>query len=334
MRAVVTGAGGFVGGAVARQLLTRGDEVVALSRGHYPALEALGAESAQVDLTAPEGLDAAIAGADVVFHVAAKTGVWGSRESFWSINVDGTQRLLDAARRAGVGRFVFTSSPSATFDGLDADGLTEADCPYPDQFESFYPESKAEAERRVLDANDEHFATTALRPHLVWGPGDPHLLPRLISRRKQGRLAIVGDGTNRVDLTYVDNAAAAHLQACDALATNSANAGKAYFVTDGSPVVLWEWLNGFLEAVGLEPVSRRVSLGTARRVGSVLEQGWRWFGLGGEPPMTRFVAAQLATAHWYDLTAAREDFGYAPVVSPEQAYGLAVAYFRDRVDGL
>ncbi len=334
MRAVVTGAGGFVGGAIARQLLARGDEVVALARGHYPALEALGATSARIDLTSPTGLDEALTGADVVFHVAAKTGVWGSRDAFWSINVDGTQALLDAARRVGVGRFVFTSSPSATFDGHDADGLSEADCPYPERFESFYPESKAEAERRVLAANDQTFATTALRPHLVWGPGDPHLLPRVISKRKQGRLAIVGAGQNRVDLTFVENAAVAHLQACDALSGSSANAGKAYFVTDGAPVVLWDWLNGFLESVGLDPVKRRVSLSTARKAGAVLELVWRWLGLKGEPPMTRFIASQLATAHWYDLTAAKEDFGYTPLVSPEEGLERAVVYFRERVEQL
>ncbi|MEE2752234.1 MAG: NAD-dependent epimerase/dehydratase family protein, partial [Myxococcota bacterium] len=213
MRALVTGGGGFLGSAITRQLLSRGDQVTILSRGRYPAVEALGADALQLDLTDPTGLEEAVSGMDVVFHLASKTGVWGPRSSFMQINVEGTQNLLEACRSANVRRFVYTSSPSATFDGSDAENASESDCSYPDRFESEYPESKAVAEQMVLAANSEHMATTALRPHLIWGPGDPHIIPRLIERRKQGRLAQVGDGTNKVAITYIDNAAIAHLQA-------------------------------------------------------------------------------------------------------------------------
>jgi nucleoside-diphosphate-sugar epimerase len=329
MHALVTGGGGFLGRAIVEQLLDRGDTVRVMARGDYPALRALGAETVRHDLRQREGLDAHLEGIDVVFHVASKTGVWGPAESFFSINVTGTENLLDAAQAAGVRRFVYTSSPSATFSGGDAENATEADCPYPDHFEAPYPQSKAEAEKRVLAANSEAFATTALRPHLIWGPRDPHILPRLMVRRQQGRLMRVGSGRNKVGITYIDNAAASQLQAADALAPGSANAGKAYFITDPDPVVLWTWIDQFLTRVGLEPVARSISPGLAHLAGTVLEWLWRTFDRPGEPPMTRFVAKELATSHWYDLSAAREDFGYTPVVGPDEGMERAVAWFRD-----
>lgn len=328
MRALVTGGGGFLGRAITEQLLARGDEVQILARGRYREVEALGATSVQLDLTESDGLEAALNGVDIVFHVASKTGVWGPRAEYMSVNVDGTRNLMAAAEAAGVQRFVYTGSPSATFDGGDAENATEADCTYPERFESDYPESKAIAERLVLAANTATFATTALRPHLIWGPRDPHIVPRLMERRQQGRLARVGDGTNKVAITYIDNAAAAHLQAADVLSPGSPNAGKAYFISDADPVVLWAWIDQLLVDVGLEAIDRDVSLATARRIGVVLEWVWRVLRLGGEPPMTRFVAAQLAASHWYDLSAARRDFGYAPVIGPEEAMARTVAAFR------
>lgn len=329
MRTVVTGGGGFLGAEIVAQLRARGDEVVVLGRGRYPAVEALGATCVPWDLAVERtGLADVLRGADVVIHTAAKAGVWGLLAEYRNINVDGTRRMLEASRAAGVPRFVYTSSPSCTFDGQDHEGRTEADCPYPTRFEAIYPATKAEAERLVLAANGPDLATTALRPHLIWGPGDPHLLPRLINRQRAGRLAMVGDGRNRVGLTHVANAAVAHVQAADALRPGSRNAGKAYFVTDPEPVVLWDWTNRLLTEVGAGPVTRRVPLGLARAGGAVLEGIWRLFGLSGEPPMTRFVASQLATSHWYDLRGAREDFGLTAVTDPDAAFRDTVAYFR------
>ena len=329
MHALVTGGGGFLGRAITEQLLARGDQVTILSRGRYLEVEALGAAGVQCDLSAPgPELAEVLAQVDVVFHVASKTGVWGSRASFFQANVEGTKNLLSAARKAGVRRFVYTSSPSATFDGGDAEGKTEAEAPYPEHFEAPYPESKAVAEKFVLDQNSDELATTALRPHLIWGPRDPHILPRLISRRKQGRLMRIGDGTNKVGITFIDNAAVAHLQAADVLAPGAANAGKAYFITDPEPVSLWPWIDGFLQSVGVPAISRGVSPGFALFMGGMLEWVWRTFGLSGEPPMTRFVAAEMATSHWYDLSAARSDFGYAPIVGPEDGLARAADYFK------
>jgi len=329
MHALVTGGGGFLGRAITEQLLARGDAVTILSRGRYPEVEALGARGVQCDLSAPgDALDSVLSDVDIIFHVASKTGVWGPRASFFQANVDGTRNLLEAAQRAGVRRFVYTSSPSATFDGGDAAGKTEAEAPYPTHFEAPYPESKAVAEKLVLDANSADIATTALRPHLIWGPRDPHILPRLIARHKQGRLMRVGDGTNKVGITYIDNAAVAHLQAADVLAFDAPNAGKAYFITDLEPVLLWPWIDGVLTGVGLPPIGRSVSAGLAKFVGGVLEWVWRTFRRPGEPPMTRFVAAEMATSHWYDLTAARTDFGYTPLVGPQEGLDRALAWAK------
>lgn len=316
MRALVTGGGGFLGRAITAQLLERGDSVTILSRTRYPEVEALGADGLTADLSRDvPGLAEQLAGIDVVFHVAARAGMWGPRESFWSINVDGTRRILEAARQAGVGRFVYTSSPSAVWSGGDEVNLSEADCPYPTAYLTTYPESKAAAERLVLAASSPQMATTALRPHLIWGPGDPHLIPRLIDRAS--RLRIIGTGDNKVGITYVDNAAWAHLLAADALAPGSANDGKAYFITDDEPVMLWPWLNDLFAEMGIPPVTKRISQATAERVAGAAEWVWRTFRRPGEPPMTRFVARSMSTHHHYDLSAARSDFGYHQKVDPK-----------------
>lgn len=315
MKAFVTGGNGFLGGAVVRHLRAAGHEATAASR------------TTGVDIGDADGLARAMEGHDAVFHVAAKTGVWGPRAEFERSNVTGTRNVIDACRRVGVSRLVFTGSPSCVFDGKDHRNATN-ELPYPDTFESDYPRTKAQSERMVRDTNDDSLATVSLRPHLIWGPGDPHLLPRLLARARAGRLRIVGDGANEVSITYIDNAAAAHLQAMDALRPGSPCAGNAYFVNDPEPVQLWPWLNGLFVRLGLPPVDRRISLTTARAVGTVAEGVWSLFGLEGEPPMTRFVASQLATSHSYDVGAAVRDFGYAPVVDPQTALDRTVEAFR------
>jgi len=261
-------------------------------------------------------------------HTAAMVGMWGKREDFWRINVEGTQNLIDAARAAGVTRFVFTSSPSVTFSGEDEVGVGQ-DAAYPEQFLAFYPETKAEAERRALAAHDpDGMRVTSLRPHLIWGPGDPHLIPRLVDRAKKGRLRIVGDGTNVVDITYIDNAAIAHVQALDALGRSGDEpnpGGKPYFISNDEPVELWPWINGLLGRLGVKPVTSRVSLSTAERVGGMMERGFKILPTDKEPPMTRFIARQLATSHWYDMGPAKRDFGYAPEVSMDEGLERLVA---------
>ena len=334
MRALVTGGGGFLGRAVTEQLLARGDEVTILARGRYPQVEALGARAVSADLRDPASLDGLLEGVDVVFHVASKTGVWGPRDEFMSINVEGTRNLLAAARAQGVRRFVYTSSPSCVHAGRDEEGVTEADCPYPSHFETAYPESKAAAERLVLAANDDGLATTSLRPPLIYGAGEPHMLPRLMDRHARGRLRPIGSGQNRVGLTYVDNAAVAHLQAADALSPGSPNAGRAYFITDGGSVLLWPWIDAFLQGVGMKPLPGPVPLGPVKVAAGLMEWVWRSFGLEGEPLMTRFAATQLATSHWYDLSAATSDFGYRPRVDGEEGTRRTIQAFRARPGGV
>ena len=317
MKILVTGGGGFLGKAIVRQLLERGDEVRIVARSDYPEVREMGAETHQGDLGESGVATEAASGCDVIIHTAAKAGVWGKREDYIRSNVTATAHILEACRANGINKLVFTSSPSVTFDGGDAEGAGN-DLPYPDEFLSYYPETKAAAEKLVLDANGPELMTVSLRPHLIWGPGDPHLIPRVVERARAGQLKIVGDGQNVVDLTYVENAAVAHLQALDGLESHDAPpAGNAYFVSDDDPVELWPWINNLLGRLDIPPVTSTVSPKLAYAAGSVLETGFKAFGITKrEPKMTRFVARQLATSHWYDMGPAKRDFGYEPIVDP------------------
>lgn len=318
MRAFVTGGGGFLGTRIVELLRARGDEVVSYSRAAHPHLERLGARCERGDVCDARALELAMRGADIVFHVAAKAGVWGPRAEFERVNVEGTRAVLAAARVNAITRFVHTSSPSVCFDGRDHVAASN-DLSHASQWTCDYPRTKAEAERMVLAAHAPDFATCALRPHLVFGPGDPHLLPRVVARARQGKLVVVGDGTNRVSLTFVDNAAWAHLDAADRLEPRARHAGRAYFVNQAEPVVLWTWIGELVKALGLPAPRRRVSLGSARVLGRSCEVLWRLLGRASEPPLTRFVAEQLATTHTYSLAPARADFGYEERVSLSDA---------------
>lgn len=314
MKVFVTGAGGFLGAALTRLLRARGDQVTGFARGHYPALVELGVRMVRGDVGDRTALTAALAGHDVVVHAAAKAGVWGDPGEYYRINVEGTEIVIAACRAAGVGRLVYTSSPSVVFTGRDQENLDET-APYPAHYEAAYPETKAKAERAVLAANGPGLATVALRPHLIWGPGDPHIAPRLVERARTGRLRIVGSGTNRVDATFIDNAAHAHVLAVDRLRPGHPSAGRAYFIANGEPMPLWDLINGIVTAHGAPPAARRVPTWAALALGGTLEKVHRWLSWPGEPIMTRFVAREMATSHWFNLTAARRDLDYVPVVS-------------------
>lgn len=318
MRALVTGGGGFLGTALCRLLRERDWEVRSISRGEHAHLAELGVEHRCADLTDLDALTSAAEGRDVVFHVAAKAGVWGRREEYHRINVVGTHNVLAACHAASVPRLVHTSSPSVCFDGTDHVNARN-DLPLATSFLAHYPASKAEAEREVLAAGGQGLATCALRPHLIFGPGDPHLLPRLVARARAGRLARVGNGENEVTLCYVENAALAHLQAAERLEPNAPHAGRAYFIGQREPVNLWRWIDELLASLSVAPVKRHLSLRTAYSIGAVLELFWRALPLSGEPPMTRFVATQLATSHSYSMEPATRDFGYTPTVDMAEA---------------
>ncbi|RIK76784.1 MAG: 3-beta hydroxysteroid dehydrogenase [Planctomycetota bacterium] len=325
MKVLVTGGGGFLGGAIVRRLVARGDAVRTLQRGEYPALAVLGVECVRGDLSDAALVQAAVRGCDAVIHTAAKAGVWGPFEDYYRANVVGTRNVLAACRAVGVKRLVYTSSPSVVFDGRDEAGIDET-APYPARYLAHYPRTKAEAERAVLAANGPELATVALRPHLIWGPGDPHLLPRLVARAQSGKLRLVARDDNLVDSTYVDNAALAHVLALDALSQadawhRAACAGRAYFISNGEPLPMAELVNKLLAAKGVPPVTRTVSPRLAYAAGAMLDMLYKLLGRRDEPPITRFVARQLSTSHWYDLTAARRDLGYEAEVS--LAEGLA-----------
>lgn len=318
MKAVVTGGGGFLGGAVVRLLRQRGDSVRSFTRSRYPWLDELGVEQSLGDLANLEAVEQAVSGCDVVFHVAAKAGVWGRYADFFDTNVTGTQNVIAACRKHGVRRLIYTSTPSVVHAGKDVEGANES-LPYPKHFEATYSETKARAEKAVLAANDPELATVSLRPHLIFGPGDPHLVPRIIDAAKAGRLKRIGSKPVKVDVTYIDNAAQAHLDAADRLDIGTAPAGKAYFLSNGEPVELWPFIDRVLTEAGAPPVTRSVSAWKARLAARIMEWVYRFVPfVSGEPPMTRFVASQLSTSHWYDISAARRDLGYEPKVSIEE----------------
>lgn len=320
MKTLVTGGTGFLGKAIARRLLDRGDRVCSLSRHAHPELAEWGVDVLQGDVADADVVERAAAGCDVVFHVASRVGAWGPRAEYVRTNVDGTRNVVAACRRSGVGKLVYTSTPSVVHTGGDIEGADES-LPYAEHFETAYPETKALAEQLVLAANDADLATAALRPHLVWGPGDNHLIPRLLARARAGRVALIGRRDKLVDATYIDNAADAHLLAADRLGPGSACAGRAYFIAQGEPAPSSELMNGILAAAGLPPVTRRIPSGVAWAAGAAMEAIFWLLRRPDEPPLTRFVARQLSTAHWYDLGAARRDLGYAPAVSTVE--GLA-----------
>jgi 2-alkyl-3-oxoalkanoate reductase len=302
---------------VVEQLAARGDEVRAFARGRYPELEALGVESVQGDIRDADAVTAACRGVEAVIHTAAIAGIWGPWDFYYGINTLGTQNVVAACRKHGVGRLVYSSSPSVTFDGGDQEGVDES-APYPDRWLCHYPHTKALAEQHVLSAGGDDLLTCSLRPHLIWGPRDQHLIPRLLDRARRGKLIRVGDGRNLIDMIYVENAAAAHLQALDALRPGSPVCGRAYFISQGAPVNCWEWINEVLALANLPPVKRSISFPTAWRLGRAMELAYGAFRIQSEPRMTRFLAAQLAKHHYFDISRARSDFGYRPEISTEE----------------
>lgn len=315
MRVLVTGATGFLGQYVVEQLRARGDAVRGLCRRAAPELESLGVEIVRGDITDRAAVVAACQGVDAVIHTAAIAGIGMQWAPFFATNVLATRHVLDGCREHGVGRLVYTSSPSVTFDGSPQRNV-DLTGPYPTRWLAHYPHTKAIAELEVINAHRPGLLhTCSLRPHLIWGPRDRHLIPRLLERARSGRLRRVGDGTNLVDMIYVENAAAAHLSALDKLAAADPVGGCAYFLSQGEPVNCWDWINEILALAGLPPVRKAVSFATANRVGAVCEFIWRVLRRTDEPPMTRFLAAQLAKDHYFDLTRARADLGYEPRIS-------------------
>lgn len=321
MHALITGGGGFLGRYIVERLLLRGDRVRIFGRKAYPELEKLGVRAVRGDIRDETAVRSAICGVDTVFHVAALPGIQCAWKPFYETNTLGTRYVIRGCIEHGVRRLIYTSSPSVVSDGNPQEHIDES-TPYPKKWLAHYPHSKALGEQAVLSANrtpipgsSDMLLTCSLRPHLLWGPRDQHLIPRLYGRYKIGKLRMVGDGTNLVDQIYIENAAQGHIQAADALVPGGKVDGKVYFLSQGEPLNCWDWINELLVMVGYEPVKKRTSFTTAWYLGAMLEGIYSMFRLKGEPIMTRFLAAQLALSHYYDISAAQKDFGFVPEIS-------------------
>lgn len=328
MQILVTGGGGFVGGYVVDRLLGRGYAVRSLGRSPQPALEGKGVDVRCGDLADARAVGTAMAGVDAVFHVAAKAGVWGSWESYYQANVVGTRNVVEACQRHGVGRLVHTSTPSVVFNRQPFTGQGN-ELPYGKNWLCHYAHTKAIAEQEALGANSDALKVVALRPHLVFGPGDPHLLPRVVESVKAGRLKIVGNGRNRVDVSYVKDVAAAHLAAFDALVAGKC-AGHAYFISQGEPVEIWPWLNQVLQGLGHPPLTQKIPLPLAYAAGGLAELVWKLGNKSGEPPITRFVAVELAKDHYFDLSAAQRDLNFTPAYEMQDALDETINDLKQR----
>jgi nucleoside-diphosphate-sugar epimerase len=310
---LVTGGGGFLGKAIIQRLLQEGfKNITSFSRGDYPELGQWNVARIQGNLSSSADVDRACRGMDLVFHTAAKAGVWGPREEYFQTNVLGTQNVVEACKKHHVGRLIFTSSASVVFQGKDVEGGNEA-LSYPETYLTHYPETKALAEQCVVKAASPDLLTLVLRPHLIWGPGDNHLVPRILDRAES--LRQVGSGKNIADTIFIDNAAHAHVLAARKLLENPSLSGKIYFISQDDKVPVWDMINAILAAGGKPIVTKKIPAPLAYALGALLEGVYTVFKIRSEPKMTRFVARELSTSHWYDISAAKHDLGYHPEVS-------------------
>jgi nucleoside-diphosphate-sugar epimerase len=311
-------------------LLAEGCSVRSFSRNEYPELEARGVTCHRGDLADRRAVSDAFQDTDVVFHVAAKAGIWGDYSEYYASNVTGTRNVIEACLRNRVAKLVYTSTPSVAFGGQDVRNANEQE-PLPRRYLAPYIATKAAAERLVIEANSSTLATVALRPHLIWGPGDTQLFPRIAQRRLANRLVLVGSGDNLVDSTFVDNAAGAHLDAAKRLKPGSPVAGRAYFISQGDPRPVRYLINALLDAAGLPPVNRSIPLPVAYVAAWFLELGYRTFRVANEPPVTRLTVLEMGRDHYFDISAARRDLGYRPAVSIEEGLErMRSAFANDR----
>ena len=327
-KVAVTGGGGFIGKALVRSLLRQGAEVIVLGRNPYPELEKQGVHCLQGDIQDLEFLTKAFCGCTTVFHVAAKAGIWGPRNEYFAINTQGTLNVLQACKANGVPNLVYTSTPSVVFDQQDINGADES-LQYGSKPLCHYAASKIAAEKAVLAANSPKLRTLAIRPHLVWGPGDQNLIPRLVERGQSRELKIVGSGTNMVDIAYIDNVVHAHILAAKNLEGEATGAGHAFFIGQKEPVMLWEWINELFIQLNIEPIVKRVPFPIAYMAGALLEILGTVGKKKEEPKMTRFLANQLAHSHWFSHRKAEKILGYNELVSSSEGMTRLISWLQN-----
>jgi nucleoside-diphosphate-sugar epimerase len=313
VKVLVTGASGFLGQATAAAVRDAGHEVRTFQRRPSGVS---GVQDVAGTMTDPAAVARAVDGVDAVVHLAAKVSLAGDPADFARVNVEGTRTLLRAARTADVGRFVFVSSPSVAHTGSSLVGA-DAGPAEPARARGDYARTKAAAELLALDADAPDFAVVAVRPHLVWGPGDTQLVGRIVERARAGRLPLLDSGAALIDTLYVDNAASAMVAALER-ATDDGVHGNAYVVTNGEPRPVADLLAGICTASGVRPPRWHVPAAVARVAGSVVEAVWRVRPGEDEPPMTRFLAEQLSTAHWFDQRRTRRELRWTPSVSIDE----------------
>jgi len=314
IRVLVTGGGGFVGSALAKELVKQGYFVNSFSRGDYPELRKWGIKTIRGDLANKQEVFDAVAGHSIVIHTAALAGFWGKAEKYQQANVVGTHNVIDACLHSGTDRLIYTGTASVVFDGRDILNGRQ-DMPYSRKPLNPYCKTKAIAEQMVLRANGPSLKTISLRPHLVFGPGDNHIIPRLIDRARKGKIMMIGGGDNRVDMVYIDNLVDAHILAINALIDNPLCCGKAYFITNGEPVNVWQFIGKILKGAGLPPVHRNVTVATALFAARFISSIHKLLPFLGEPSFTPFLVKELATNHWFDPEPAKRDLNYRPTIS-------------------
>ncbi len=314
-KALVTGGGGFLGKAIVKKLLLKEFQVTSFSRNFYSDLDSMGVVQIRGDLSDSGAVLNAFKGIDAAFHAAAKPGIWGEYEEYHKANVAGTENVIAACFKNNVKQMIYTSSPSVVFDEKDMENVDET-APYPDKYLAPYPKTKAMAEKLVREAAKKGLKTIIIRPHLIWGPYDNHLVPGILKRA--GRLKRVGREDDLVDTIYVDNAADAHVLAYEKLSSDISLSGNIYFISQDEPVSKWEMANAFLEAAGLPAIKGHVSAKTAYMAGAFFEIIYHFFGIKKEPPMTRFAAKELSTSHWFNISRAKKDLGYHPKISTQE----------------
>jgi 2-alkyl-3-oxoalkanoate reductase len=327
VRVLLTGATSLLGAGVVRALHERGDELIVLQRHPSPVAADLALTEHLADLNDRAALSRAMLGVQAVVHLAARVGVVGNAEQFTRTNVAGTHSVLDAARGAGVERLVFISSPSVAHAGAPLVGAP-AQSADPDRARGHYSRTKAAAELEVLAADSARLATMAIRPHLVWGPGDTQLVGRIVERARTGRLALVGGGRALIDTTYIDNAVAAIVAGVDhALEAH----GRAFVISNGEPRTVAEVLGRVCAAAGVPGPRRSIPAPMAWVAGAVAESAWAAGNRPGDPPMTRFLARQLSTAHWFDLRTSKDVLGWSPLVSLEDGFQRLGAWYAGQL---